>query len=128
MGVAGQWHAAAAGEPAVPVAEGEGFPDAGGDEALGAADVEDLAVVAEDGGDDLGVAGEPSYRSDRDGVAGVQRGGTGAGAERIEADGDGEAGFGAVLVRQQPVGFLGFQGELDEGVLAAGAVVAQIPR
>ena len=60
VGVAREWHAAAAGEAAVPVAEGEGFPDAGGDEALGAADVEDLAVVAEDGGDDLGVAGEPS--------------------------------------------------------------------
>ena len=128
MGVAGQWHAAAAGEPAVLVSQGEGFPDAGGDEALGAADVEDLAVVAEDGGDDLGVAGEPSYGGDGDGVPGLQRGGTGAGAQRIKADGDGEAGFGAVLVQQQPVGFLGFQGELDEGVPAAGAVVAQIPR
>ena len=42
------------------VSQGQGFPDSGGDEALGAADVEDLAVVAEDGGDDLGIAGEPS--------------------------------------------------------------------
>ena len=58
--VAREWQAAAVGEPAVPVAEGEGFPDAGGDEALGAADVEDLAVAAEDGGDDRGIAGEPS--------------------------------------------------------------------
>ena len=60
MRVAREWQAAAAGEPAVPVAQGQRLPDAGGDEALGAADVEDLAVVAEDGGDDLGVAGEPS--------------------------------------------------------------------
>ena len=128
MGVAREWHAAAAGEPAVLVSQGEGFPDSGGDEALGAADVEDLAVVAEDGGNDRGVAGETSYRSDRDGVAGLRRGGTEPGPELVQCDGDGEAGFGAVLVRQQPVGFLGFQGELDEGVLAAGAVVAQIPR
>lgn len=50
VGVAHQWGAGAAGGGAVGVAEDEGAPEGGGDQALGAADVEDLAVGAEDGG------------------------------------------------------------------------------
>ncbi len=42
------------------VAEDQGGPDAGGDQAVGAADVKDLTLGAEDGGDDLGVAGQAS--------------------------------------------------------------------
>ncbi|MDQ3616016.1 MAG: hypothetical protein M3393_05215 [Actinomycetota bacterium] len=48
MGVAGDGWAAPAGEGVVPVADDQGEPDEGGDQALGAADVEDLCVGAED--------------------------------------------------------------------------------
>ncbi len=44
----------------MPVAEHQGDPEGGGDQAVEAADVEDLAAGAEDGGDDLGVTGEPA--------------------------------------------------------------------
>jgi len=52
--------AGAAGEGAVSVAEHQGDPEGGGDEAVEAADVEDLAAGAEDGGDDLGITREPA--------------------------------------------------------------------
>ena len=42
------------------VAEHQGDPEGGGDEAVEAADVEDLAAGAEDGGDDLGITREPA--------------------------------------------------------------------
>ena len=58
VGVAGQRHPVAAREAAVGVAQHEGFPDRSGDQALGAADVEDLVEGPEHGGDDFGVAGE----------------------------------------------------------------------
>ena len=58
VGVAHRGWSGAAGERAVLVAQDQGDPDRGGDEAVGAADVEDLAVAAEDAGDDVGVAGE----------------------------------------------------------------------
>ena len=45
---------------AAAVAEVEGLADGVGDQPSGAADVEDLAVGAEDDGDDPGLAGEPS--------------------------------------------------------------------
>lgn len=61
VGVAGDGEAVAAGEGAVLVAQDEGEPDRGGDQAAGATDVEDLALAAEDGGDDLGVAGQAAY-------------------------------------------------------------------
>jgi hypothetical protein len=60
VGVAHQGWAGAAGEGAVLVAGHEGGPQGGGDQAVGAAEVEDLAGGAVDGGDDLGVAGEPA--------------------------------------------------------------------
>jgi hypothetical protein len=44
----------------VSVADHEGGPEGSGDRAAESAEVEDLAVGAEDGGDDLGVAGEPA--------------------------------------------------------------------
>jgi hypothetical protein len=44
----------------VSVAEDQGNPEGGGDEAVESADVEDLAAGAEDGGDDLGITGEPA--------------------------------------------------------------------
>ena len=42
------------------VADHEGGPEGGGDQAAGAADVEDLGSGAEDGGDELGVTGQPA--------------------------------------------------------------------
>ena len=60
VGVAHDRWAGAVREAAVAVAGDEGFPDRGGDQALGAADVEDLGVGAEDGGDDVGVAADPA--------------------------------------------------------------------
>ena len=44
----------------MPVAYDQGGPDRGGDQAAESADVEDLTVGAEDGGDDLGVTGQPA--------------------------------------------------------------------
>ena len=44
----------------MPVAEHQGDPQGGGDQAVVAADVEDLAAGAEDGGDDLGITGQPA--------------------------------------------------------------------
>ncbi len=118
--------ALAAGEPAVLVAEDECFPDRGGDEALGAADVEDLAEGAEHGGDHLGVTGQPPHGRDREVVAGVQRRGAEPFPELVERHRDGEPWLGAVLLRQQPLGLLGLQAGLDQGVPGAGAVVAQV--
>ena len=108
------------------VAQDEGFPDRGGDQALGAADVEDLGKGAEHGRDDLGVTGEPSDGGRRAVVAGVEGRGAECVPELVEGDGDGEAGLGAVLVRQRAVGFLGFEAGLDEGVPRAGTVVAGV--
>ncbi len=68
VGVAGDGWSAAAGERAVPVSEDQGVPQGGGDQAVGAADVEDLSSGAEDGGDHVGVAGEPADRRSRKSV------------------------------------------------------------
>ena len=60
VGVAHEGWSSAGGEGAVSVAEDQGGPDRGGDRSAEAAHVEDLAVAAEDGGDDLGVTGQPA--------------------------------------------------------------------
>ena len=62
MGVAHEGWPVTAGERTVCVSDGQGGPDGGGDQPVGAADVEDLALGAEDGGDELGVAGQPPDR------------------------------------------------------------------
>ena len=59
VGVAHHRGSSAAGERAVLVAQDQGDPDRGGDESLGAADVEDAAVGTQDAGDHVGVAGHP---------------------------------------------------------------------
>ena len=64
VGVAHRGWSGAAGEGAVPVAQDQGDPDGRGDQPGGAADVEDLAVGAEDAGDDVGVAGQPADGGD----------------------------------------------------------------
>ena len=96
----------AAGERAVPVADDQGGPDREGDQSFGAADVEWLALAAEDGGDDLGVTRQPSDGGDGqlvDGVVGQ------AGGECLEGGGDHESGWGAVGVGWQ----VGVQGVLS---------------
>ena len=65
VGVAHDWWSGAGGEGAVPVAEDEGGPLGGGDQASEASDVEDLAGGVEDGGDELGVAGQPPQGAGR---------------------------------------------------------------
>ena len=60
VGVAHHRGLGAAGERAVPVAADQGPPQRGGDEPVGAADVEDLAAGAEGDGDDVGVARQPA--------------------------------------------------------------------
>src|SRR3954454_3798074 len=65
VGVAHQRWSGAAGEGAVPVADDQGGPERGGDQAVEASDVEDLALGAEDGGDDLGVTGQPAQHLGR---------------------------------------------------------------
>ncbi len=69
----------------MPVAEHQGFPDRGGDQALAAADVEHLTQGPEHGGDDLGVARQPAHRGGGELVAGVQDRGAEPGAELLEA-------------------------------------------
>jgi hypothetical protein len=64
----------------VSVAEHQGGPDRGGDQPLGAADVEDLTVAAEDGWDQVGVTGQPADDSGRQ-VEAIDGGGRPAGAE-----------------------------------------------
>jgi len=61
VGVAHEWWAGACGEGAVLVAGDQGAPEGGGDQAVQAADVEDLAATSEDDRDHLGVAGEAAY-------------------------------------------------------------------
>jgi hypothetical protein len=60
----------------VLVPQDQGDPDVHGDEPEGAADVEDLAVGAEDAGDDLGVAGQAAYGGDGELEAGLGRTGS----------------------------------------------------
>ena len=62
VGVAHDRWPGAVREAAVPVAEDQGLPDRGGDQALGAADVEDRGTCAEDRRDHLGVAAQPADR------------------------------------------------------------------
>ena len=66
VGVAHHGWAGAAGEGAVVVAGDQGAPQGRGDESCGAGDVEDLAVVAEADGDEVGVAGEAADGGDRE--------------------------------------------------------------
>lgn len=74
----------ASGGEAAAVAGDEGFAHGGCDEALGAAEVDDVAVGAEEGRDDPGVAGEVAHAVDRDGPLVRQPGqsGSGFGARR----------------------------------------------
>ena len=53
------------------VAEGDGSADGGGEGSGFAADVQDFAVAAEDGGDDFGVAEESAGLGGAQGSAGV---------------------------------------------------------
>ena len=70
-GVAHQGRPVAARERAVPVAEDQGGPEGGGDQAFGAADIQRLTLAAEDGGDDLGVTRQPPDGGDGELVDGV---------------------------------------------------------
>ena len=60
--------------------------------AAGAAEVEDLALAAEDDRDDPGLAGEPADRGGGEGFAAGDGAGAELGAERVEGDGDHHGG------------------------------------
>ena len=70
----------------------------------GAAEVEDLALAAEDDGDDPGLAGEPAGLFGGDPVAGGGVGDPEAGDEGVEVEGDHHAGGGAAVPGQTGVG------------------------
>ena len=93
-----------------------------------AADVEDLAAGAEDGGDDLGVTRQPAEDVGGE-VGAVGGGGHSSGFEAVAqglvVEGDQEPGGGGVGVGD-PVGVEGVLGEGDQGVPQAGAVVAGV--
>ena len=123
-----EWWSRAGGEGAVSVAEDQGGPDGGGDEAVEAAEVEDLAVGAEDGGDEFGVTGEPAQDF------GWEFGAVGGGAdpgclqvalEGLLVEGDEQSGGGAVGLRRQ-AGVERVVGGGDQGVPEPGAVVAAV--
>ena len=69
VGVAVLGRTVAAGEDAAAVAELECGSDSGGDETLGASDVEDFGGSAEDGREEVGVAQQPPQNTGGDGVA-----------------------------------------------------------
>ncbi len=132
VGVAHHRGSGAAGEGAVGVPAHQGPPQGGGDQALGAADVEDLAVGAEGDRDQVGVAGQPADHGGGEVEAVVGGGDRGAeggpvdlAAEHVQAGGDREAGSGAVAVRCQVGGQHVLTGG-DQGVPHPGPVVPRI--
>ncbi|HET9840573.1 MAG TPA: hypothetical protein VFQ01_01085, partial [Nocardioides sp.] len=108
-----------------------------GDQSSGSADVEGFAVAVEDGGDDLGVTGQPA--DGRGGQFGAVAGHPEAGhrehagdrvlgepgLELLEGGGDHEPGPGAVRLRWQ-VRVQGVLGGGDQGVPQPGAMITQI--
>ena len=125
VGVAGHRWSSAVREPAVGVSGDEGLPDGCGDQALGAADVEDLRGRAEDGGDQVGVAADPPDRGGGELGTGLGDRETTAVAESLVGHGQGEPRDGAVGLREH-LGALERAAPLDEGVEEAGAVVAGV--
>jgi len=79
------------------VAEGDGSADGGGEGSGFAADVQDFAVAAEDGGDDFGVAEESAGLGGAQGSAGVVGGVFDGAGEGFPVEGDAQVGsFAAV--------------------------------
>ena len=85
----------------------------------GAAEVEDLGLPAEDGGDDLGGAGEPAYLAGGELVRGTELGGAELLAQLVERDRDDQRG-GVAAVGRQPLGVDGLEQRAER--LAALAV------
>src|SRR5688572_3488858 len=75
-------------EAASPVPDDQGPAQWAGDKPAAAAQVEDLAVTAEDGGQDLRVAADPPGRSRGQPLTGVEHGRAGLFLESAEVDGD----------------------------------------
>jgi hypothetical protein len=108
----------------VPVAEDEGDPDREGDQPLGPTDVQRLTLAAEDRGDELRVARQPTDRGGRE-LGAVARdpeacetgdGGVGQPAlQRLQGHGDHQSGGCAVGLRRQ-LGAEPASGGLDQGV------------
>ncbi len=88
---------------AVAVADGHRLALGRTEEPGGAAEVEDLALAAEDGGDQVGGAGQPAGLFGGDPVPGRGLGDAEAGDEGVEVEGDQQRGGGAA-VDGEPVG------------------------
>ena len=89
------------------------------EQARGAAEVEDLGLAAEHGGDDLGGAGEAAYLAGGQLVRGSELGGAELLAQVVEGDRDDQRG-GIAAVSGQPLGVDGLQQRTER--LAAFAV------
>src|SRR3954469_13712012 len=92
--LADPWGGVAAGAAAGPVSGDHGAALGGGDDPLGPADVQRLAVGSEDDPGGLAVAGDPVQHGAGDGLPGlgegrgVDAGVSGGGGQGLEADGD----------------------------------------
>ena len=86
-----------------PSRGGHRDPLGSGVEPAGAAEVEDLGLAAEDGGDDPGLAGEPSGWPGADAVAGVEDRGLQSARSACRGHGDHDGGVDAAGLRE-PVG------------------------
>src|SRR4051794_31363700 len=115
------WSSAVGVGAAVAVADAGGADLGGGPDPAGAADVEDLACAAEDGGQDLGVAGEPPRRLGGDPQPGLQRRPLGfeLADQGLVVEGDDDAGSFPGRVGQGLVGVDVVGGDVAEGVVAA---------
>jgi hypothetical protein len=126
VGVAHDRWFGAAGERAVPVPADQGPPQRRGDQAVGAADVEDLAAGAERDGDDVGVARQAPNGGGGELAAVVTDGGpVDLPLEGVEAGGDRDPRPGTVRVGRQVRGE-GVLAGADQGVPQAGAVVTRV--
>ncbi len=103
----------------------EGFPDSCGGEPSEAADVEDFGLSVEDGGDDLGVAGQSAQGRGGELFPGLGGAEPGELLEVRKRHGQGESRDGAMGLGQQ-VGALEPSAALDQGVEQPGAVVAGV--
>jgi len=93
VGVAVAGYAIAAGEDTAAVADGDGLAQVPGEQAGGAAEVEDLGVRAHHGGEDVGVTGEPSCPRWADPGVGAHQGGAADTADQVVVvDEDDDAG------------------------------------
>ena len=103
VGVAVSGWAWAAGEDAAAISERDGLAEIAGEQPGGVAEVEELGLAAQDGGQDVGVAGEAPEFAGWDAVAGPgEGGGADSCGEGVVVEHDGDAGSVAAVSRTGP--------------------------